>query len=110
FIGDAGTAVGSRLKGHARRGGTKIRAQHSQRGVVINTNEHMTSKTCPFCFGRTTLASSRRMIDGKAKVVRINGAMQCLNPACISFKAGYSIRPRDSQGAVNIAIAGFSAL
>jgi hypothetical protein len=110
FIGDAGTGIGSRLKGHARRGGAKIRAQHRQRGSVINTNEFMTSKTCPFCFCRTRLASSRRLVDGKVKVVRVNGAMECCNPACMSFKAGYTVRPRDSQAAVNIAIAGFSAL
>jgi hypothetical protein len=110
FIGDAGTGVGSRLKGHARRGGGKIREQHRQHGTVVMTNEFMTSKTCPFCFCRTKLARSRRLIDNQVKTVNVNGALECCNPACPAFKVGYTVRPRDGQAAVNIAIAGFSAL
>ncbi|KAF9586046.1 hypothetical protein BGW38_010177 [Lunasporangiospora selenospora] len=34
FVGAVGSAVGSRLGGHAHRGGKKIRAEHRQHGVI----------------------------------------------------------------------------
>ncbi|CAO3569992.1 unnamed protein product [Mortierella alpina] len=46
FIGDAGTGVGSRIKGHARRGGGKMRSRHRRYCPVAITDEFRTSKTC----------------------------------------------------------------
>ncbi|KAG9071356.1 hypothetical protein KI688_005567 [Linnemannia hyalina] len=42
--GAAGTAVGSRIKGHAKRGGSKLTQQHRQYGPVGHTNENRTSR------------------------------------------------------------------
>ncbi|KAK3816156.1 MAG: hypothetical protein J3Q66DRAFT_431801 [Benniella sp.] len=47
MIGAAGTGVGSRIGGHARRGGGKMRKEHSQSCVVSMTNEYRTSQASP---------------------------------------------------------------
>lgn len=110
FTGAAGSGVGSRLQGHFRLGGGRIREQHRQYGVVVITDEHMTSQTCNFCFSKTRPARSRRIVDGKQKVVSLGGAKECTNPVCPAFKVGYTTRPRDTQACVCIGAAGFSAL
>jgi hypothetical protein len=74
------------------------------------TNEHRSSKTCVFCYKQVNLARSRRRIGDKIKTIRVHGALECVNPECSSFKAGYTIKPRDSQAALCIAIAGASCL
>jgi hypothetical protein len=48
IIGTAGTGVRSRIGGHARRGGGKMRKEHSQSCVVSMTNEYKTSQVCIF--------------------------------------------------------------
>ena len=106
LVGDAGTAVGSRLKGHTRRGGTKLRKWHMRQGPVALTDEFRTSKTCVFCFRPVELARSRRIVNGVAKIVRVNGAVVCLHPDCVSYKAGYCTKGRDAHAALNIALAG----
>ncbi|KAF9987009.1 hypothetical protein BGZ65_005423, partial [Modicella reniformis] len=56
------------------------------------------------------LARSRRLVDDQVKTVKVNGALECSNSFCPAFRVGYTVRPRDGQAAVNIGIAGFSAL
>ncbi|KAF9576093.1 hypothetical protein EC968_000161 [Mortierella alpina] len=110
LTGAAGSGVGSRLQGNFRLGGGKIREQHRQYGVVVVTDEHMTSQTCSIRYNKTWPARSRRMVDGKQKVVSLGGAKECTNPLYPAFKVGYTTRPRDTQACVCIGTSGFSAL
>jgi hypothetical protein len=110
LIGNAGTSFGSRIKGHARRGGKKMRKEHQKNCVVGITDEYRTSKVCIYCFQEVRVARSRRMVKGKSKMVRVHGALECINPACPSFKEGYTIKARDPHAATAIAIAGGCAL
>ncbi|KAF9571998.1 hypothetical protein EC968_010475 [Mortierella alpina] len=84
LIGAAGTGVGSRIKGHERRGGGKMREQHRQSAVVAITNEYRTSQTCYACFRQLRLARSRRFLNGKVKSISVHGAVECLNRNCDS--------------------------
>ena len=102
LIGAAGTGVGSRIGGHARRGGGKMRKEHIQRCTIGMTNEYRSPQTCIFCFQPVQLARSRRLIGGKIKVTKVHGAVECVNPACSSFKCGYTIKPRDPHASVCI--------
>jgi len=102
LIGDAGTCVGSRLSGHLRRGGGRMRHEHARYSVVALQDEYMTSQTCVFCFSRTRLARAFR--DGK--LVNVRGAVVCQNPDCISNRMGYTTKPRDNHAALAIALAG----
>ncbi|KAI8379122.1 uncharacterized protein BYT42DRAFT_474979, partial [Radiomyces spectabilis] len=52
-IGNAGTRVGSCIRGHAQRGGKKMRTAHARNTAVVMTNEFCSSKTCVFCFHQT---------------------------------------------------------
>ncbi|GJJ78521.1 hypothetical protein EMPS_10880 [Entomortierella parvispora] len=110
FHGAAGMGVGSRLKGNCRMGGNEIPRRHKNHGPVGKTNEHNSSKTCPFCFRPIRLARGRRMKKGTMKLVRLNGAVECTNPECISHRCGYTIRGRDQNAALNIAVAGYTQL
>ncbi|KAI8363414.1 hypothetical protein B0O80DRAFT_372813, partial [Mortierella sp. GBAus27b] len=110
LVGNAGTCVGSRIGGHARRGGKKLRKKHQQHCVVAIQDEYRTSKVCIYCFQEVRPARSRRIIQGKEKMVRVHGALECSNPNCPAFREGYTIRPRDAHAAVAIALAGVSAL
>ncbi|KAI8356335.1 hypothetical protein B0O80DRAFT_24618 [Mortierella sp. GBAus27b] len=110
LVGNAGTCVGSRIGGHARRGGKKLRKEHQQHCVVAIQDEYRTSKVCIYCFQEVRPARSRRIIQGKEKMVRVHGALECSNPNCPAFREGYTIRPRDAHAAVAIALAGVSAL
>ncbi|KAF9358967.1 hypothetical protein BGX26_000509 [Mortierella sp. AD094] len=110
LVGDAGTAVGSRIKGHAKRGGRKLRQEHMKHCPVVLTDEYRSSKTCIYCFGEVRTARARRIVNGEAKMVRINGALECVNPMCPSVKVGYTIKSRDPHSALAIALAGASAL
>lgn len=110
ITGNAGTGVGSRIAGHARRGGKKLRHEHQQHCVVALTDEYRTSQVCIYCFHQVQMARSRRLINGEIKTVRVHGALECINPACPSFQEGYTIKPRDPHAAVAIALAGISAL
>ncbi|KAF9355572.1 hypothetical protein BGX26_006383 [Mortierella sp. AD094] len=77
FIGTAGTCVGSRIKGHARRGSSKLRKEHGKNCVVAMTDEFLTSKICVYCYQQTRLAQAKRTINGVTKTVHVNGAAQC---------------------------------
>lgn len=110
LVGDSGTGVGSRIQGHDRRGGKKMRREHMQHCPVVLTNEFRSSKTCIYCFQELEKAYARRIVNGQVKMVRVNGALECTNPDCDSFKASYTIKSRDAHSAVAIALAGASAL
>lgn len=109
-IGNAGTGVGSRITGHARRGGKKLRQEHIRHCPIALTDEYRTSKTCIFCFQQVALARSSRIVQGKIKSVRVHGAVECMNQNCISVKQGHGIKARDSHSAIAIAISGASIL
>jgi hypothetical protein len=109
--GAAGTGNGSRLKGNNRMGGNTIPHKHMRHGPICKTNEHNSSKLCPFCFKLLRLVRARRKDSkGRTRVVRVNGAVECVNPDCISFRAGYCTRGRDANASLNIAISGYSQL
>jgi hypothetical protein len=108
--GDAGSGIGSRLKGRAKMGGSKIPQRHMRYVPLCKTPEHNSSRTCPMCFQPIRLMRARRIVNGKSKLVRVNGAVQCVNPDCISFKQGYADRGRDTNAAVNIALSGYVQL
>ncbi|GJJ75259.1 hypothetical protein EMPS_07617 [Entomortierella parvispora] len=105
--GDAGLGVGSRLKGHSKMGGNKVPERHMRYTPVAKTPEHKSSQTCPFCFQLVRLARARRKKDGEMRLVRVHGAIECTNPDCESYKVGYTQRGRDTNAAVNIALAGY---
>ncbi|OAQ24751.1 hypothetical protein K457DRAFT_58213, partial [Linnemannia elongata AG-77] len=108
--GTGGSCVGSRLKGHSKRGGGKMCHQHRQYGVVAHTNEQRTSQLCSACFQPVELAPATRAQNGETKRVRLHGAVICRNRDCPRFKAKKSTQGRDSNAAVNIAVAGSSNL
>ncbi|KAF9163009.1 hypothetical protein DFQ26_003042 [Actinomortierella ambigua] len=111
FVGDSGSGVGSRIGGHVRRGGGRLRAAHRQHAVVAITDEYLSSQRCPLCFERTRPARSRRKKrDGSIKTVSVKGSMECRNHDCPSFCCGYATKPRDSQGSFNIGTNGYSLL
>jgi hypothetical protein len=110
LVGTAGTGVGLRIGGHFRRGGGKLREHHRQHCPIGMTDEFRSSQTCVYCFQQVSLARSRRFIGGKIKTTKVHGAVECTNPQCPSFKANYTIKPRDPHSAVCIAIAGASNL
>ncbi|KAK3846750.1 MAG: hypothetical protein J3R72DRAFT_348374, partial [Linnemannia gamsii] len=108
--GTGGSCVGSRLKGHSKRGGGKMCHEHRQYGVVAHTNEHRTSQVCSACFQPVELACATRAQNGEAKQVRLHGAVVCRNRDCPRFQAKMATQGRDSNAAVNIAVAGSSNL
>ena len=110
LYGAAGTGVGSRIGGHARRGGKKVRQEHMQHAVVALTNEWRTSQTCATCFSQLGLARGRRIIRGKVKSLRLHGAVHCTNRGCPLVRRGWTIQPRDTNAALCIGISGTSRL
>jgi hypothetical protein len=98
------------IKGHSQRGTRKIRGQHRAHGHVGIVNEYNTSKVCSFCFSKVVLHKARRLIGGKEKVVRLNGAVECVHPWCPAKMANYTTRGRDANAAANIALSGASIL
>ncbi|KAH7043463.1 hypothetical protein BKA57DRAFT_427617 [Linnemannia elongata] len=108
--GAAGTSVGSRIKGHTKRGGRKITNQHRQYCIVGHTNEHRTSRICSACYRPVSLMTAKRIKDGSIKNVRLHGAVQCRYKHCPRYKSGRQTQGRDSNSAINIATAGASSL
>jgi hypothetical protein len=49
-VGIAGTGAGTRIGGHLRYGGGKLRQRHRRYITVAMTNEYRTSRTCCYCF------------------------------------------------------------
>ena len=109
-IGDAGTGTGSRIGGHARRGGKKMRTEHMKHGPVVIADENNTSRTCCYCFDPVQLATGRRLVKGQVKMVKIHGTIECVNEECISFKTRYTMKSRDPHAALAIGLSGTSGL
>ncbi|KAF9574644.1 hypothetical protein EC968_005874 [Mortierella alpina] len=110
LIGDAGTAVGSRIGGHPRRGGKKLRQEHMKHCPTVLTDEYKTSRICCYCSEPVEQARGRRIINGKEVTVKLHGSLECTNSACPSVKIGYTIKARDPHSALAIALAGAPAL
>ena len=110
LIGDAGTCVGSRLKGHSRRGGGRMRAQHRQYCPVAIVDEYRTSRVCFYCFQEMQLVRSRRVKGQAIRTVRVHGAVECTNPDCVAVKGRYTIRPRDTHASAVIGLSGLATL
>lgn len=110
MYGAAGTGVGTRIKGTARRGGRKMREQHMRYGVVGMTNEYRSSQTCAWCFQQLRPARARREVNGQPQIVRLHGALECTNPLCVSVLEGHTIKSRDHNAALCIALAGGSTV
>ncbi|CAO3568855.1 unnamed protein product [Mortierella alpina] len=102
IIGDKGTGVGSRIGGHSRRGGTRMRRNHRRYCTVAIHDEFRTSKICTYCHGAVILARSRRVKNGQVIFKTVNGTVECSNPACVSFRCGYTMKARDPHSAVAI--------
>ena len=108
FIGDRGTGVGSRLKGHLKYGGKWKPKLHAVSSAIHFTNEHKTSQTCMFCFG--PLTHPKRTSKDKPAKKTVNGAFWCLNPRCISVRSHKPIQSRDKTSALAIVVSGLSNL
>ncbi|KAL0137307.1 hypothetical protein V8B55DRAFT_1578093 [Mucor lusitanicus] len=102
FIGNRGTGVGSRIKGHLRYGGHWKSKTHARYTSVCVTNEYHSSQTCPYCFQKTT--HPVRLVNGK--LITINGTSVCCNPNCLLVRSGRSHQPRDSLSALVIGLSG----
>ncbi|KAL1935061.1 hypothetical protein VTP01DRAFT_4201 [Rhizomucor pusillus] len=105
-IGNQGTCVGRRIKGHARRAGKNLRRQHSQYAVVALTDELRSSRTCPYCHP----SKCKKKIRGTYKMVSVNGSSVCMNAACISYREHQNTQNRDELASICIAIAGYTSL
>lgn len=109
-IGREGTGVGSPIRGHARRGGSKLRDDHRQHGVVALTNEYRTSQTCAYCLGPVTRPKATVIRNGRKVQKSTNGASNCMNISCPLYRTGRTTQNRDVQAALCIALAGASFL
>lgn len=96
-IGNAGTGVGSTIKGYDRRGGKWLPKTHKRYAQVAMTDEHMTSQLCVYCYFPITHG---RNLDNKI----ILGTARCLNPNCEAFKQGRACNNRDIMSATAIGI------
>ncbi|KAG0220417.1 hypothetical protein BGX33_000092 [Mortierella sp. NVP41] len=106
FVGTAGVCNGGRLGGHLKYGGNRVIEQHMCSSPVCMIDEQNTSKVCPFCFQHMRLARATKIVDGQRRSVRVNRAVECVNPSCLSFQLGYTKRARDSNASMNIALNG----
>jgi hypothetical protein len=101
-IGHAGSGVGTRIKGHLKYGGKWHRKICRQQGIVLVTNEHRTSMTCPFCHSR--------IIHPKNKGKSNNGTSCCINTKCETVKIGKNSFGRDALSATCIAIRAYGQI
>ena len=102
--------MGSRIKGHAKRGGSKMTRQHRPYRPVGHTNENRTSKICSCYYILISLARATRTKDGQTKTARLNGLVDCKNPTCPRRKAGRGSMGSDANVANNVLISGASIL
>jgi len=109
-IGTAGTGVGSRIKGHARRGGGKLRKRHGRYVPVAMTNGFRTSQTCSTCFSPIIHPMKRKLVKDTWNKVSNKGTSVCINPQCPRYQAGMSSQNRDKQAAECISMSGSSLL
>ncbi|OAD01397.1 hypothetical protein MUCCIDRAFT_112842 [Mucor lusitanicus CBS 277.49] len=101
-VGDRGTGVGSRIRGHLRYGGFWKPKNRSHYISVCVTNEHNISQTCGFCFHKIT----HPVVMANGKLKTINGTFVFVNPECILVKYGRSYQGRDSLFAFLVGLSG----
>ncbi|KAI9247411.1 hypothetical protein EDC94DRAFT_364085 [Helicostylum pulchrum] len=111
FIGDRGYGVGSNIKGHIKYGGKWKPAIHSRYTSVCITNEHHTSQTCLFCYGKLdhplkTVVSK----NGKVSLRSIKGTFVCNNKKCLLQKLSATHKARDAVSALAIGLSGAASL
>ncbi|GAA5803126.1 hypothetical protein HPULCUR_008601 [Helicostylum pulchrum] len=111
FIGDRGYGVGSNIKGHIKYGGKWKPAIHSRYTSVRITNDHHTSQTCLFCYGKLdhplkTVVSK----NGKVSLRSIKGTFVCNNKKCLLQKLSATHKARDAVSALAIGLSGTASL
>ena len=99
-IGNAGTGVGSAIRGYDRRGGKWLPRIHKRYAETIITDEHMTSQLCVYCY--FPIAHSRTSDESVSL-----GTVRCLNPNCEAFKHG---RATNNRGVMSATAIGISAM
>lgn len=110
LIGDAGSGVGLRLKGHLKRGGRDLRKEHRRYSLVAFVDEHKTSQLCVLCLSTLRPATAVRITNNGPRKVHVNGAKKCWNPLRPGRQCGYTVRGRDQQAAFAIALSALSIL
>jgi len=83
-----------------------MRRNHRRYCTVAIHDEFRTSKICTYCHGAVVLARSRRLKNGQVIFKTVNGTVECSNPACVSFRCGYTMKARDPHSAVAILMSG----
>ncbi len=102
FVGDRGYGVGSAIKGHLKYGGQWKPRKHSLYTSVCITNEHNTSQTCTYCFGKLTHPIRRIEENGKLYLKSVNGAVVRNNKNCLLSKKSSTHKGRDANVPVNL--------
>ena len=102
--------INSTTKGHSQRGTKKIQEQHCIHRHVGITNKYNKSKTCLFCFSKVILHWTHWIINGKEKIVHLNGAIECVHLWCPARRIKYTTQGRDVNAAANIALSGASII
>ncbi|KAI9264005.1 hypothetical protein EDC94DRAFT_517570, partial [Helicostylum pulchrum] len=111
FVGDREYGIGSQLKGHSRQGGIWKPKKYGLYTSVCITNEHNTSQTCPFCFGKLFHpARTSYNRSGKKKTKSVNGSFVCYNQECVSVLASKNTHGRDFLSAFAIGLSGLAML
>ncbi|KAF9271119.1 hypothetical protein BGZ68_004196, partial [Mortierella alpina] len=87
-----------------------MRRCHRRVTTVGMHDEFKTSKVCTFCWQPTVLARARRVKNGEIQVMRLNGSVECVNPECVSFRAGYTVKARDPHSALAILLSGTAVI
>jgi hypothetical protein len=106
----AGIGAGTRIGGHLRYGGGKLRERHRRYSTVTMTNEYRTSQACCYCFQPVIRPRKPVFRDGKWRTKFVSGSLVCYNSACPSYQRGCNTKNRDVEAAINIALAGTSRI
>jgi hypothetical protein len=109
-IGTAGICSGSRIKGHLRYGGKKLRKCHRKYATIAMTDEYKSSQTCSACFSQIVHPKRPVNVNGKLRTKSVNGSSLCLNSECPTYKFGVNTRNRDVEAAKCIALAGMTTI
>jgi hypothetical protein len=88
LIGTAGTFVGLRIGGHARRGRGRMRRNHCRYLTAGMTNEYNISQTCSTCFHSIAHPRIRKLVKGIWKAATNYDTSLCLNYGCPTYQAG----------------------
>ncbi|KAI8085638.1 hypothetical protein BDF21DRAFT_241711 [Thamnidium elegans] len=67
MIGDRGTGVGSRIKGHLHYGGKWKHDIHGKYTPVCIANENNTSQTCAYCYNKLSHPSQKKLKENTSE-------------------------------------------